>query len=90
MYASLQSQKLTHNDYNNMIQAWLRSHCVVLHFFSICIFPAESKSALIARKNEYWFNCPDVSVLFQSCSVCKFAIFTKNTKPNKYAPSSAS
>ena len=50
MHVSLQSQKLTHNNYKNMIPAWLRSHCIVLHLCSTCIFLAENKSALIARR----------------------------------------
>ena len=41
MYVSLQDEKLTHNNYKNMIQAGLRSHCIVLHLRSICIFLAE-------------------------------------------------
>ena len=48
--ASLQDQKIIHNNYNNMIQVSLRSHCIVLHLCSICIFLAESKSPFIARE----------------------------------------
>ena len=48
MYATLQDQKLTHDNYNNMIQAWLRIRNLVVHLCSICISSAESKSAMIA------------------------------------------
>ena len=41
MYVSIQDQKLTHNSYKNMIQAWLRSHCNTIYLPSICILLAE-------------------------------------------------
>ena len=55
MYASLQDQKLTNNNYKNMIMAWFRSHCIVIIYVPFVSFPLkEGKNTLLARnKNEY-------------------------------------
>ena len=54
MYVSLQDQKLTHNNYKNMIQAWLI--VTALYYIYVPFISFWLKSALIAlEKNEYWF-----------------------------------
>ena len=50
MYVNLQVQKLTQNNYKIMIQAWLRSHCIVYIYVTFVSFCLKNYSALIARK----------------------------------------
>ena len=52
VYVSRQVKKLTRNNYKNMIQAWLRSYCIVLHLCSFVSFWLKNKSGLIA--GEKW------------------------------------
>ena len=48
MHVNPQDQKITHTNYKNMIQAWLRSDCHI--YFPFVSFWLKNKNALIAQK----------------------------------------